>query len=276
MNNNFAVFHSVTDFLAFNAPCPYDKRQLSEWTGPRTLAESRDYMRTGASWQETNAARKLVDKIDAEVHESTRTIWKPSPFGAYPIVPDYLAGDPFSMRNKETEQSPAGPVRVVLNISVAAGVTAATIARRGAAMAAFAMKLSEHRPVELWISSAFHNEIKRIDVGWRTRLDMPMNVSQVVASFDRSVCRMINFATLHNLSGCGADDRTATYPFRLKGRDAYHGRDGYMAAFREYMQLAPEDIVLDAGILTDVAAIDRDPVKWVRDMLSKYGEQMDD
>lgn len=276
MKTNFVIFDSVTDFCAAEKHAYYDGRR-DNWTGPRSLKEATDYLRRGASESETKEARDLVNKIDAEIHERAHHQWAPSPFGAYPVVPDYLAGDPFSMRHKVSVASDAAPVHVVLNISVAAGMKAGTIAKRGAAMAAFAMKLAEHRPVELWISSAFHNSTGRADVGWRCKLDMPMNVSQVVAAFDRSVCRVMNFSLLEYLTtGEGGQYTNDSYPFVLKDADAYQSRDRFVQYFREYQKLEPDDVVLDAGILTDCNLIDRDPVRWVKSMLAKYGEVAED
>jgi hypothetical protein len=272
MRSKFMVFNSVSDFLAMKRLREYVDRDSLQWFGGRTEKEAVAYFQTGAGEEETRAARALVDKIDVEVHEGTRKVWRPDVCGAYPIVADYLAGEPLSMRNRLNEISRLSPIRVVMNISVASGVEPDTIARRGAALAAFAMKLSEQRPVELWISSAFYNEKTRIDVGWRAKLDLPMNVSQVVASFTPSVCRLLNFATLEVLSGATNATTYATYPFVLDRYSAYNSRDRYLRAFREYMNLEPDDVVLDAGILTDGRAIDHNPVQWVKDMLKQYGE----
>jgi hypothetical protein len=274
MRSSFVAYHSVHDFI--NAPRAVElvESQGRAWTGPYNVAQSKTYFRQGATALETKAARELVNKIDAEVHEATHHVWAPAPFGAYPIVPDYLAGDPFSMRTKIEERSPAAPVRIFLAIGVAAGVSQQTIARRGAAMAAFAMKLSEHRAVELWMCTAANNGRWRVDVGWKCKLDMPMNVSQIVAAFSPAVCRMLNMSHWEYQVTQKTDANTHdTYAFELKGVSAYRDRDRYVKAFREYMELGRDDILLDSGILTDVSAIDNDAVKWVKDMLAKYGEE---
>jgi hypothetical protein len=282
VKSSFMVFDSIHDFIA----APTSKRtaeylqNTDSWTGPRNYNASREYFKRGADESEMRNARDLMDKIDVEVHGHVGEQWTPQVYGAYPIVPDYLAGDPLCMRAKDRIEFDGAPLRVVLNIAVAAGMGEHTIARRAAAAAAFAMKLSERRPVELWMSVAVHNRLLRADVGFRVKLDMPMNLSQVIAAFNRSVCRvlmfpMVEYAATGDVNAPFTQD---SYAFELKGLDAYSDRERpyYMQAFREYQNLDHDDIVLDAGILTDCNEIDTNPVKWVKDMLAKYGEATED
>lgn len=284
LKSNFKVYDSIHEFV--NAPfsdaarCAISDR-LDAWTGPRNFDASKEYFVSGAPEHELRDARNLADKIDVEVHGHTGEQWTPQVYGAYPIVGDYLAGDPLNMRAKEQVEFDAAPVRVFLNIGVAAGMNEGTILRRAAAAAAFTMKLSERRPVELWTGIAFHNRRLNADVGYRVKLDMPMNLSQVIAAFNRSVCRVLSFPIAECLANM--DDPNATFSqdsfaFELKGYDAYKvlERPDYVKALREYHNLGPDDIVLDAGILTDCTLIDANPVKWVKEMLAKYGEATED
>ncbi|HWG89155.1 MAG TPA: hypothetical protein VN679_15325 [Candidatus Acidoferrales bacterium] len=283
MKSNFKVYDSVHAFVGTRGnEQTIDRLALrtDEWTGPRNYKESKTYFLHGAGEDELSASRKLLNQIDVAVHGVQGEVWKPQVYGAYPVVADYLAGDPMCMRNKEWDETDVAPVRIILNTAVAAGVEADTIARRAAASAAFAMKLSERRPVELWISTALHNMRLKTDVGFRVKLDMPMNLSQVVAAYDRSVSRVLTSPILELLAN--NDDPNATescdgYSFELNGFNANRGgRHMYMKAFRDYMNLSEDDIVLDAGILTDCEAIDRNPVEWVKSMLIKYGMPSED
>lgn len=277
-------FDSVSEWMAQPFPPKKVNAEAPAWRGARggfrgyTLDTSKEYFLNGAKPDQIEAAKQLMDKLNAEIHESQHHVWQAAPYGAYPVVPDYLMGNPFSMRAKVTEQSTHAPVKIVMYIGVAAGLSQDQIAKRAAAMAAFAMKLSEHRAVELWMSDAGYNNVINRDVVFAVKLDSPINISQAVAVFQIPVNRMLALSYMEYQSMGNIIGQTASpYYFQLKGISAYGGRGvPFMNAFKEYLELSEEDIILGPGILTDATAIDADPVKWVKDMLAKYGEQTED
>ncbi len=276
MQNTFKIYDSVSEFCGADI-APIDdvfNRVGHGWAGYRDFAQSREYFLAGASEAETKPARDLLNAIDVEVHGHKGDVWAPSVQGAFPCVHDWLIGSPTAMRSKVQEETECAPVRVVLNISVAAGVNQHTIAHRAAAAAAFAMKLSEHRPVELWAAVAVRNDDNMTDCGFRVKLDMPINLSQVMAAFNPSVCRRLAIAYCHTFSG--GTSNQFSYSFNCGGASPYEDRDKFVRNMRAALKLGEDDIVLDAGILSDVQQIDRNPVQWVKDMLAKYGEQTDD
>ena len=276
MKSEFRVYDSVHEFCSADI-APIDDvfdRMGRGWAGNRNFAKSREYFLAGASEAETKPARDLLDAIDVEVHGHKGGVWAPSVQGAFPCVHDWLIGSPTAMRSKVQEETECAPVRVVLNITVAQGVNQHTIAHRAAAAAAFAMKLSEHRPVELWAAVAARNDRNMTDCGFRIKLDMPLNLSQVMAAFNPSVCRRLAITYCHTFSE-GAPNEF-NYTFNCGGVSPYTNRDKFVRNMRAALKLGDDDIVLDAGILTDVQQIDHNPVQWVKDMLAKYGEQIDD
>ena len=246
------------------------------WAGGRDFEEAKAYFLRGADEDEVHEARELLNKIDIEVHGVQGEVWKPQFYGAYPVVPDYLAGDPLCMRTKEQDENEQAPVRVVLDIGVPAKTPQRVIAKRAAAATAFVMKLSETRPVELWIADAGYDEVLKRDYGWRCKLDMPTNMAQVMAAFNPSVNRMLMLHYAHQLAGGKGHYDRASLLFALNGVAG-----GYPAQYRrelvKYLQLDKDDIVLHTLLDTDaMEAIDLNPVKWVKDMLLEHGVQADD
>lgn len=252
------------------------KQQVMHWYGGRDFKASKEYFQRGADEDEIADARALMNQIDVEIHGVHGEVWKPQVYGAYPCVPDYLAGDPMCMRMKELDESEQAPVRVVLDIGVPARTSHRVIAKRAAAATAFAMKLSEQRPVELWIADAGYNEKLRRDYGWRCKLDMPTNISQVMAAFNPSVNRMMMLHFAEQISGGTNSLTEAGLMFVLNGVAGEHG-ELYRQELVKYLQLDKDDIVLHTLLnKEDMAQIDRNPAKWVMDMLTKYGVQAED
>lgn len=241
--------------------------EMSNWSGGRNMSASKDYVTRGASAAEISPVRELLDKIDASFPEGLAPAWVASPYGAYPVVPDYLAGDPFSMRVKTMVESPRAPIRVVLDVFVSAKVRQSTILQRGAAMAAFAQKLSELRPVELYLAGVVYDEKCGHDCGFMTRLNStPIELAQLVACLTPSFCRMIGLNTVKTQTNCGL---ASALPFQCER----HGRDSrtdlYIASCRRSLDLEPQDIYIGVGYLDDASLIDSDPVAWVHKQIEK-------
>lgn len=270
MKSNIKWYGSVAEYVESLKPEYSIYERELHWLGGCAFKEYCAYFKAGAGDSETCGAKKLVNKIDASFRDREVLQWMPSVQGAYPIVPEYLAGFHECMRAKRAVGSDIAPIKVMLCTNVASGVTHTTMARRAAAYAAFVMRLSETRPVELYAVSLFHHRNKCVDVGAVVKLDAtPIDLSQIIAAFNPSVARGCTFTKLGELAG---DTERESYPFELKGVSAYKDRKGYVKAAREYLGLVESDVMLDSGILTDVNAIDADPVAWVHKQLEKQRE----
>jgi hypothetical protein len=94
-------------------------------------------------------AEKLVEQFMLDAPEVTRNCWQPSPCGAYPIVPEALAGIPTSMRRQNQVADDRAPIRIIVDLTVSAGIDHETIRERGAVLLAFVMMASKTRQLSL-------------------------------------------------------------------------------------------------------------------------------
>ena len=275
----FPVYYSISEYLQA-LPAQemrnWNSEMYSSWAGGRSFKQAKDYFRNGATESELCSARELLNQIDIHIHGVKGDVWKPQPYGAYPIVPDYLNGDPMSMRSKEQDESYIAPIKVVLDTAVTCDIDVETIARRAAAVTAFTMKLSERRPVEVWIAHGLHHSHKRLDIGWMVRLDAPVNIAQVMAAYSPSVCRKLDLNMAEHLSGSNGVYSGEHYPISLKGIDVHDNRELYASIFRDVLKLAPDDLVLGPAGSFDMEDIDCNPVEWVKNMLIRYGFEAED
>ena len=91
-------------------------------------------------------AQKLIDRFNEEI-PTLRRVWQPSIAGFFPNVPAYLTGEPESMWHMANDESDKAPIRVWVGVTSSASITNDDLIERGAALSAFAMALSERRPV---------------------------------------------------------------------------------------------------------------------------------
>lgn len=98
------------------------------------------------------AAEALLEQLRDEI-EVPRPQWAPSPFGAFPNVGEFLAGEIDCMRLMANDPSQTAPVRVWYDPTSSAAISHEDLVKRGTAALALAMALSQIRPVELWTFS---------------------------------------------------------------------------------------------------------------------------
>jgi hypothetical protein len=76
-------------------------------------------------------------------------------------VPQYLAGNPYSMRLKRRHATATAPLSVFVELVASAGINAETCLKRGVAMLALVRMLTNLRPVELWAVIAMGRQNSR-------------------------------------------------------------------------------------------------------------------
>ncbi len=166
-------FYSLGDFARRAAQVPKGKRfnesaiggggTYDHWYGPLTYDSSVERCILGDN-SIVPKAEAILAQIDAAV-EVPSPVWAPSVYGAYPMVPEYLAGAPDPMRRMIPAASDVSPVSVVVATDPAAGVTHADMLIRGVAVIALVMKLSTIRPVKLTLLS--ENNTQRLNAEGR-------------------------------------------------------------------------------------------------------------
>lgn len=225
------------------------------WTDGETFESALRKMEYGDDTY-ASMADALLDKISDLTEGVPQREWTPGPYGAFPVVPEYLTGMPTCMR----AMSPSGelsPVKIVVSTTCSGGISAETMTKRGVAVLALVMKLQQIRPVELYIL-AEGNGSKARNLFQLVKLDTkPLSIAHTCFALAN-----VGFA------------RALTYPhmihyFDWDGRwpDDYRTA-GYETIVRTECGMTPTDLWINSAYATDQLL--RDPVKWVNNQLHKY------
>lgn len=201
----------------------------SYWWGDKTLDQAVDDILAGRGIADGGDFIPYLRVFDTFAREET-----PHPAfgvaGFYPDVPAFLAGRPDNMRRLEpapelltptVAAEQFSPRAVVLMVSVPANIDAFYIARRAAVIAAYALRLSESHPVELWVVDAARQKASKAspspdDVGWAVRMD-PQQVGRVVALCDTAGTRMVGINLLGLATGAPVPEERGVYRIECGG-----------------------------------------------------------
>lgn len=228
-----------------------------DWTSGETIADSIHLTRAGSD-KYAEAARAMVERISAITHQEERKVFAPSVMGAYPCVPDYLAGFPENMRAMQPTTDERAPIRVYVCIVSSGGIDARPLARRGAAISALVERLSETRAVELWAlhtsdaNQGSHRDDSLIAVRLPTA---PMSLAHVAyALSSQGYTRGLNYCMSAKLHGSALMWPQA-YGFEYGGDYAK-----YFASLRTRLGLSDSDLIVPPIKLSDPIA--KDPIGW--------------
>ena len=123
----------------------------SSWWGGDSISKLLDRCIAGDE-RRIGEAERLLDKLREEI-EIPKPQWQASQWGAFPSVPDYLSGEPDCMRMMAWDPNQTAPVKVWFDPTSSAAIGHEDLAKRGTAVLALVMGLSQIRPVELWTFS---------------------------------------------------------------------------------------------------------------------------
>lgn len=258
-------FASVYDAVEHAADSNYHANPRIFNTDDFKIPSAAARWRRGPSLEQIRRVEAWMEKLDASLHDREKPTWIPSPYGAYPCVPEYLAGEHFSMRAKVMVESDAAPITVWVELGLSQSFTQEQAERRAAAIAALLMKLSETRPVEAKIICA--STVARLGTDGLKFVQIDVDAKMFDAQYITQALAMPEIV------------RPLRWALIVEGfRDAYnigfafqseHG--GELAtprrerSLREQFDMQPQDIVIQAAYARDRDAGDmiRDPIKWV-------------
>lgn len=225
--------------------------------------------RASPDHQVINKAKSIIDQIDAELPMLHTRELVEDVAGAYPIVPEAMAGYPLCMRRATYVQHTAAPLKLFTCVGVNGGVSNTQLVNRGIAILALAMKLSEMRPVELWVFDS-NDAYKRVGGAQYhcVKVDCaPMDMATAVFLLcDPGVPRTLMFSAADENGfdgrwGWGADG------------GMYPGEPRYDKAERIALGATPDDLVI-RGAMEDDRMLNN-PVAWVRDKVLDYIKQLE-
>lgn len=263
------MFNSVGEACRYACEGRYKSEfdSSKSWTGAASRQEAMTYVMRGASAAECKPAHDLIDKIDAGIHGRKRSEWNPSVCGAYPMVPDFLAGMPENMRARQMVEAEVTPLRLYVDITVSSGLAFSELRKRGAACAALAMALTEVRPVELYAVAGNMVQPRSRMVLTCTLLDTkPANVPQIVAVIAQpQFFRSIIFSVYANVE---KTNHVGSLPFGWGMQPCQR----YMDEMRRALAMEPQDVFIPGGYLSEAGEMMRDPLAWVEKYLAAQRE----
>lgn len=136
----------------FSAVQPHiTNSHFSSWYGGLSRGEAEERLLRGSS-ADVDKAQELVAAIEDKLNfSSTMPEWENDFCGAFPDVPAFLSGSPFSMRAKVIKTREIAPIRIYVNPSSSGSIPASKMLSRGLAVTALLLGLSRARPVELFL-----------------------------------------------------------------------------------------------------------------------------
>jgi hypothetical protein len=236
----------------------YARHEGAAWYSGETNDDTARLIRTGDT-RTVERARGLLDKIFAELPATERANWTPSPCGAYPIVPEYLAGHPTPMRTRRADANASNPVRIWACLTCSAGVTQDTLRKRGAALMALLLKLAEIRPVELWAVIFMDSPIDGEGVVAIRLPSDPLSEAHCAYALTSS-----GFVRGFGYDYIRAHWRsTGSWPRGFK----YGGsNNAYLDALKIRLGGEPHDLMIEPAKMSN-EKISTDPVGWVNDQI---------
>lgn len=201
----------------------------------------------------------MLEKLDASVHGRERREYIAGPAGAYAVVPEYLQGLPFNMRRRAHVESDAAPVRLILEASMGGVVTDEQIVRRGAVMAALVHRLSETRPVELYM--AWADKVNAVNTVGMVKIETaPLSMNEIVNMLCRpDFGRAVTFAADMLQAGQRGGVSWAW------GQEPE--REGRNEKVRNILEMDEQDVFIPGGSNIARQEYMTDPIGWMNKWL---------
>lgn len=221
------------------------------------IDKGKDFIAHG-NLEHADAIHELMTQFDTQIDMPTR-VTRPNVRGHRVNMSAYLAGSPLNMMRRETELSEHTPIRVWVGTTSSIRISPATINKRGAALAAFALALSVKRQVTITpFMYEFNGEretSREAGKGALLSVDLstsPLVVSELSAHLDVHGARYLGMYATH----CADPDTRSCIP------------DKPESLMRYLLGAQPNDVYLGAIHIAD--PILRDPVEWINTNLAKY------
>lgn len=238
------------------------------WSGADDLAGALNDCEQGNCGSALQDAEKLMHEIQAQGLMSEHVMrWGPNVVGAIPLIPNALLGVPDSMLAPLWEaQSARGPIKVFYDCVGSAGVSETDMSKRGTAVLAFVLLMSQIRPVELFVIAGMQGTggacipIVKVETA-------PLDLKSSLYALARTAySREIAFAWGYSSDAAGT-------------RRGFHGgwawgsapqQDGtgvWHEAMRTVLDIQPDDLLIPGAVYGD--PIVKDPITWLQREIDK-------
>lgn len=261
-------FATSTEYHSFIAPHATDPNQYGSH-GKMFIRdrESKTLIQTGLDYlyngnPNTDSLNALINEFSFELEVPTKQV-RASVRGHRVNMGAYLAGSPLNMYRRIEESSDHSPIRIYIGTSSSWGISPEQVNRRGAALAAFALALSQRRQVYLTPYVQLGAGYKNPNSGALISCDLqssPLYLNELAAHFNANVSRFVGITACYKL--CGAADGSWLPDYANE------------AKMRAHLGCKPDDIYLGSIHINDPLLTD--PVGWIKTNLSKYLGNGDD
>lgn len=219
-------------------------------------------------------AHSMMNDIVRHV-ETPAPEWQLSVAGAFPDVVAYNAGLPENMWTMVPTNTNKAPLHVWIGLSSEWNITNEQLAMRGAALAAFALAMTNVRPVVItpFVALSGHD----YSGGWRSRRrnrdykvpehrnciiswqipTSPLVLSELMTISCAEVTRYFGIEACQQVFGKVANDD-----------GSFHDDSWYEDKMRAHLQCKPDDLYLKQILSTDRYL--SDPVGWVNEMVTRF------
>lgn len=208
-------------------------------------------------------AQALIDQFNENIEVPTYTR-QLSMAGGFPDVPSYLSGQPEHMWSLIPDTSDRTPLHIYVGLTSSAGVPHDALIKRGCTLAAFALALSNKRPVFI---------TPYVNLGGYGFSHTPDNA---LISWDITTSPLV----LSELMGCLSDPHVtrhagiaACYRLNPRTNGDWHSDYDNSQRMRQHLGAAPDDLYLPSIHLFDPLLAN--PIGWIKDNLAKYAPQED-
>ena len=229
----------------------------SSWYGGISYQTALDLATSGDDTL-VSQAQLLFDALEAQL-DTPQGEWTASPIGAYPIVPEALAGLPDCMRRRVEVSNDHAPVTVYVSTTCSASVDAEAMLKRGVAILALVMKLQAIRPVKLVLLAELHGSsdgqcIQAIEVN-----SQPLDLATACYALTAvGFARHLTYSLARELDG-----------FNGSWPNSYHGGGSrWERHIREYLDMQEQDLYIGAARSWDEAL--SNPVAWVNAHIQRF------
>lgn len=195
-------------------------------------------------------SEELLNQLMDVTTEIQANRWTPNPYGAYPVVPEYLAGTPNCMRHLTMVDADLPPTTVYVCLGASAAIRHEALIKRGVAILALVMKLQAIRPIELVVMSGDYSLGTAVVIKINTK---PLDLATACfALADPSFLRVVTFSVLAEMQN-----------------NKYIGAVVPVSVWKELLDIQETDLVIP-GVVSEHEDPIIDPVKWINEQLARF------
>ncbi len=213
-------------------------------------------------------AEVLLESLSSVTLESHAFVHTPDVWGQRLNMGEWLAGSPTCFRRKKRVTTDAAPMNVYVSQFASAGISTDSLINRGVAILALVAKLSQIRPIDLWLvneSMTSYDGDHKLSLAVRVE-SRPLNLSQASFCIGHPMFfRCLSFGYLRHQMGA-----YKSIPAPYDSAFSYQ-----IKPYKDALEVTDADLYIPGSHLYSSPIIS-DPVNWINDQLAKYAGSIEE